>query len=652
VTRFLSGTHLAELTQLDAATLAPVATVPIRKFGGDDHRDTTASGKGVMNYLADVAIAPISERAWVPGIKANSDRGTLSGEDLDSDNSVRTIAARLDLGDAGGGGATLAGAIDLDNSDSASAVAFSPLGDYALVALQGNNELLVLDALEIDQVSGFGSLVTRLGVGSAPRGVCVDAPTHRIFVDNFLGRSVTVLEGDDFFRTGNKAIAGVEVMTAAGEVLAPDVLAGKRIFYHAGDPRMSAEGYISCASCHVDGGHDGRVWDFTGRGEGLRNTTDLRGRGGTAHGNVHWSANFDEIHDFEHDIRGAFGGLGFLSDPDFAATGQPLGLPKAGLSADLDALATYVDSLDASHLPRAPRRAPDGGLTAAGLNGARVFDALGCGGCHVRPRFTDSVVGQALGALVMHDVGTLRTTSGSRLGGALPGIDTPSLLGAWHGAPYLHDGAAPTLDDVFRVAGGQVWPAEDGVPSGGASLVDNYVDLNNDDTVHGRAYVGLSQDTATLTWTGIDGGAGGTGAIEVRYSASSAMPLRVEVNGVAHTLVLPPLPNVPGWRHVHWGHARLEGVALQPGATNVVSLTPDNVQWPNVSLDEMLVSTADDVALASAHRSADALTTAERDALIAFIEQLDGGPVPAANSVLFADGFESAASDAWSATVD
>ena len=33
-------------------------------------------------------------------------------------------------------------------------------------------------------------------------------------------------------------------------------------------------------SCHNDGGHDGRVWDLTGFGEGLRNTVNLRGRAG------------------------------------------------------------------------------------------------------------------------------------------------------------------------------------------------------------------------------------------------------------------------------------------------------------------------------------------------------------------------------------
>ncbi len=90
-------------------------------------------------------------------------------------------------------------------------------------------------------------------------------------------------------------------------------------------------GYISCATCHIDGGHDGRTFDFTGRGEGLRNTTSLVGRMGLKFGPVHWSANFDEIQDFENDIRDNFGGQGFLTGGQFAATESPLGAPKAGL---------------------------------------------------------------------------------------------------------------------------------------------------------------------------------------------------------------------------------------------------------------------------------------------------------------------------------
>ena len=32
---------------------------------------------------------------------------------------------------------------------------------------------------------------------------------------------------------------------------------------------------------------------------------------------MHWTGNFDEIQDFEHDIRSHFGGSGLLSDDDF-----------------------------------------------------------------------------------------------------------------------------------------------------------------------------------------------------------------------------------------------------------------------------------------------------------------------------------------------
>ncbi len=90
---------------------------------------------------------------------------------------------------------------------------------------------------------------------------------------------------------------------------------------------------MSCATCHNDGGHDGRTWDFTGFGEGLRNTPALKGRAGMGHGFVHWSANFDEIQDFEGQIRSLAGGTGLMTDAQFntGTRRAPLGDRKAGL---------------------------------------------------------------------------------------------------------------------------------------------------------------------------------------------------------------------------------------------------------------------------------------------------------------------------------
>ncbi|MEL7060437.1 MAG: Ig-like domain-containing protein, partial [Acidobacteriota bacterium] len=451
VTRLLSPRDWGEVWHINAGAMTLERTLRIPKFGGDEHRDGTAEGRGVANYLVDLAITPDGSSLWVASNKPNAERGTFFHDDLDQDNTVRNIVSRLDLASG-----ALGGVVDLDNSDSASALGFSPLGDYLMVALQGNDELLVLDALRLEEASGLGALVTRLGTGAAPRGVCVDPTTRRTLVENFVGRSVSVLDTDALLREGAITASRVDRSTVGAESLPAQILHGKRLFHHASDPRMSGEGYMSCASCHLDGGHDGRTWDFHGRGEGFRNTTDLRGRGGMAQGNVHWTANFDEIQDFENDIRNAFGGLGFLTDQDFAITEPPLGPIKAGLSTDLDALAAYVASLDT--MPRSPHRASNGALTPAGVAGRGHFATLGCASCHAGAAFTDSSVG----AGDLRDVGTLRTTSGQRLGGPLSGIDTPTLLGVWDSAPYFHDGSAPTLGDVFRIAGGTTIQGETG----------------------------------------------------------------------------------------------------------------------------------------------------------------------------------------------
>src|SRR5690606_24168595 len=102
-------------------------------------------------------------------------------------------------------------------------------------------------------------------------------------------------------------------------------------------------------------------------------------------------------------------------------------------------------------IPRSPYRQPDGNLSAAALAGASVFATLQCNSCHAGPAMTDAT---------LHNVGTLRASSGNRLGLTLPGIETPTLRGLWNTAPYFHDGSAATLEDVFSVASGQTYQAE------------------------------------------------------------------------------------------------------------------------------------------------------------------------------------------------
>ncbi|MFW5921339.1 MAG: c-type cytochrome, partial [Polyangiales bacterium] len=404
----------------------------------DPQNSSDTESGGVPTYLGPLVVSPTGEHAAIPALQANVDQGVWrSGDPLTFETTVRAVARFVDPET---GVEDFAARKQFDNRGFAAAAAQSNRGDYLYFMMRGSRA--------VDRLDTFGNVQsgTLLDVGFAPQGVAVSSDDRFLFVDAYLSRNLVAYDLSTF-SSGMAPIA--RLPTASAEPLPPEVLRGKQLFNDAFDPRLAKDGYIACAHCHLDGMEDHRVWDFTGRGEGLRNTISLLGRAGLGDGPLHWSANFDEIHDFEHDIRDAFEGTGLMADADFfsGTRSDPLGDPKAGLSADLDALAAYVSSLD-EPLP-SPFRAPDGSLTPEAEAGKAMFDALDCGSCHAGPRLTDSEL-VAPGTPLLHDVGTLRPSSGGRLGEPLEGIDTPTLHGLWHTAPYLHDGSAPTLRDVLE----------------------------------------------------------------------------------------------------------------------------------------------------------------------------------------------------------
>jgi large repetitive protein len=423
-----------ELLVLDAATLGTVSVVVLRH---SDDLDFENAGSGVPNYLGPAVISPDGLSAWVPSKKDNVKRGMLrSGGHLNHQNTVRAISSRIDLL---ANAETFGARVDHDNASLASAVAFDRHGVFLFVALETSREVAVVDA-------NNNAEFFRIQVGRAPQGLAISADGYRLYVNNFMDRTVSVFDLTKLIDEGQwdvPLLATLETVTT--EALDATILKGKQFFYDARDTRLAREGYMSCASCHNDGGGDGRVWDMTGFGEGLRNTIALNGRGGLAHGSPHWSANFDEIQDFEGQIRSLAGGTGLMANADFTAGTRslPLGDPKAGLSADLDALAAYVASLNV--FAASPFRNADGSLTGDGLAGREIFTSLGCATCHGGPNFSDS------GAGTLHDVGTIKQpTSGQRLGASLTGLDVPTLRDVWATAPYLHDGSAGTLEEAVR----------------------------------------------------------------------------------------------------------------------------------------------------------------------------------------------------------
>jgi YVTN family beta-propeller protein len=419
-----------EVVVVDANALAVQGTTVLAH---SEKADNTLQGRGVPNYLGAAVIAPDGASAWVPSKQDNIKRGVLrDGANLDFQNTVRAISSRIDLASLG---EDHAARVDHDNSSVASAAAFHPSGAYLFVALETSRQVAVVDA--------FGRReLMRFDAGRAPQGLVVSADGLKLYVSNFMDRSVTLHDLTRLVRFGEFSVAPLATLASvASERLAAQVLQGKRLFYDARDPRLARDGYMSCAACHRDGGSDGRTWDLTGMGEGLRNTIALRGRAAMGHGPLHWSGNFDELQDFEGQIRALAQGTGLMTDGQYntGTRSQPLGDRKAGVSADLDALAAYVASL--SSFEPSPRRNADGSLTADAVAGRSVFAAQ-CATCHGGSNFTSS----ALGALP--SIGTLKASSGMRLGGTLAGIDTPTLRDAWQTAPYLHDGSAATIADA------------------------------------------------------------------------------------------------------------------------------------------------------------------------------------------------------------
>lgn len=626
VTRFISQDMHAEIRAL-SATLAEQGTFTLASANTIDGGDRAA---GVPNYLAGIAISPDGTRAAIVSKQDNTQRGTFFGVgNLTHETTSRAVISFLDLS---GNFEIPHSRRDFDNSDSPSAVTYTPLGDTILITHQGNNRVVGIDAFNLAPLSEQivqGATLTQpavialdVGTGLAPQGVLIDGTSNRLFTQDFMGRSVTVLNATPLL-TQNQTSLPLLVTTNAvtTELLTAPVLLGKQIFYNAADPRMSADSYISCATCHADGGHDGRVWDFTGRGEGLRRTTDLRGRSGLGHGAVHWSGNFDEIQDFEHDIRGPFGGTGFmnLSPQQFAAQHPSPASGKTGLSTDLDALAAYVSSLTPAHTPRSPNRNANGTFTAAAVAGEAVFTAQNCASCHSGTSFTNNA---------LMNVGTQSAISGSRLGLALPGIDTPTLHGLHATRVYLHHGQAATLSDVFAYAGGVMTPGASGQYFGGVGTGTNTDTPGEGGGGLERGFFGGAaayldpNSAASVRYNNVDGGSGGTARIAFRYVRNyNGGTANLIINGASQSIaVAQQFPNngfmTSGWL---WF---VTTATLNAGATNTIEI--ERTQPSPHQINVLLVASADVLTQAQPHRVVQSLTTTDRDNLLAYLNQLDG----------------------------
>jgi len=282
------------------------------------------------------------------------------------------------------------------------------------------------DVLAIDRRTGWAKWHAQ-HVGQEPGAIVLDTSCNRLYVATVTGQEIVALDS-----TSGRVVGCTRF---AHDLTPPRIARGRYLFGTATDKRLSKDRWMSCAVCHPNGEEDGRQWDL---GEGRLDTRSLRGC--LQAGPLHFDAHLDEIQDTYEFTRTVMAGQWFVS----AERMHPLlGEPNAGLNPDIDALAAYVASL-------APRRPPVPlpGTAALRDQGKAIYfsEEVGCADCHPPPRYTDSGKRQPDGRYLLHDVGTRLDSEPE----TLRRLDTPSLLGLHRSDPYLHDGRAKTLEEVFN----------------------------------------------------------------------------------------------------------------------------------------------------------------------------------------------------------
>ncbi len=297
----------------------------------------------------------------------------------------------------------------------------SPDGQTLYAVFAGTDDMFVCNILD----DNYREITHReyLQTGHNPRAVKASPDGRKFYVYEALDFRISEYDARSLRKLGDFPVSEVPYSEEHRQ--------GKILFYTALAP-MTTRRWISCSSCHPDGDPDGRTWQNP---EGKRNTPWLAGLAWTHP--QHWSADRDETQDFEHTIRGPLmQGRGLMR----GRVNDSLGAPNAGLSPALDALTLYTNS---HRFPLSPFAKE--GLNPAAQRGKEVFfaESTRCAECHKGPFYTDS---NPVWNPVMHDVGTGLADPTEKMG---PKYDTPTLLGLYRTAPYLHHGQAETLEEVF-----------------------------------------------------------------------------------------------------------------------------------------------------------------------------------------------------------
>lgn len=425
--RATQADYAAEVSIIDLAQLAVSASVRL-PAGSSTVRDVVISGDGKWAYVAHMVgrtnlPATQLERGWV-------NTNALSVIDLSAgalyatvllDHPMEGAANPWGLALSGDGrvlwvsiaGVHWLGRIDLENlhrfmagglpDDHRLAKPQSSTPGAESIWLRIKRDSRQRAELVNDLAALHGAeLIERIDLPvRGPRGVALSPDGKTVAVAGYYSGAVALVDAGD-----RKARA-----VSLGSAATPDEARKGEMIFH--DATYSFQHWLSCSTCHPRNGRvDGLNWDLPNDGLGTpKNVKSLLQAHLTPP--MTWQA--------VRPVMEVSVERGFYFQ---------MRQPEKG---EVEAVQAYIRSLK----PRpSPHLAAGGKLTDAAARGRELFTSreVGCADCHRGPQLTD---------LKMHDVGTRGELDRTDR------FDTPSLVELFATPPYLHDGSAATLRELF-----------------------------------------------------------------------------------------------------------------------------------------------------------------------------------------------------------
>jgi len=263
-------------------------------------------------------------------------------------------------------------------------------------------------------------VLKRIPTGANPKGLALSPDGKRLYVAEQLEDKIAVINTETLEKINSIDLGGPRRITVARQ--------GRRLFNNAGH---TFQNQYACYTCHPDNHEDGLIYNMASKdmGRNVTNTQSLREIGNTAP--FKWNGKNQTV--YKQD------GMRFST---------VLTRTEQFSYDDLDALVAYI--VTGIKYPPNLMYNPDGKLTESQLRGKELYDRSvdnfgnlipennRCITCHPPPLYSN---------LQLADVSTLAETDDPIL------FDTPHLNNIYASAPYLHDGRAETLEEIWTIYG-------------------------------------------------------------------------------------------------------------------------------------------------------------------------------------------------------